>query len=278
MDTLNHIGFLFQQAIQVFGEKLTTSVPSLLLGIFVIFIAWLFARLVSGGFERLLRSIRFDKFADKIKITQFLERTGVQVSPSAIIGQFIYWVFVLLIISSAADTLKWVAVSTQIQRFLDYLPNLVIALVILIFGSYLISQLRDFLRRSMTSLGISTGRVLSNVIYYVLSIMLILTALQQAKIDTSIISANLLIIISAIMFAAALSYGFASRDILANILSGYYSKRTFMKGMLIEVNGIRGIVVDSTNVSITLKTSETEQVVIPLSQLVNSTVKIIKND
>ncbi len=278
MDTFNRIGFLIKQAVRVFGEKLTETVPSLLLGIVVIAIAWLFARLVSGGFERLLRSIRFDKFADKIKITQFLERTGIQISPSAIIGRFIYWVFVLLIISSAAETLQWVAVSTQIQRFLDYLPNLVIALVVLIFGSYLISQLRDFLRRSMTSLGISTGRVLSNVVYYVLSIMLILTALQQAKIDTSIISANLLIIISSIMFAAALSYGFASREILANILSGFYSKRIFLKGMLIEVNGIRGIVVDTSNVAITLKTSETEQVVIPLQQLVNSTVKIIKND
>lgn len=278
MDTFNRIGFLIQQATRVFGEKLTETVPSLLLGIIVIAIAWLFARLVSGGFERLLRTISFDKFADKIKITQFLDRTGIQISPSAIIGRFIYWVFVLLIISSAAETLQWVAVSTQIQRFLDYLPNLVIALVVLVFGSYLISQLRDFLRRSMTSLGISTGRVLSNVVYYVLSIMLILTALQQAKIDTSIISANLLIIISAIMFAAALSYGFASRDILANILSGYYSRRTFLKGMLIEVNGIRGIVVDTSNVAITLKTSETEQVVIPLQQLVNSTVKIIKND
>ena len=278
MDTFNRIGFLIKQAVHVFGEKLTETVPSLLLGIVVIAIAWLFARLVSGGFERLLRSIRFDKFADKIKITQFLERTGIQISPSAIIGRFIYWVFVLLIISSAAETLQWVAVSTQIQRFLDYLPNLVIALVVLVFGSYLISQLRDFLRRSMTSLGISTGRVLSNVVYYVLSIMLILTALQQAKIDTSIISANLLIIISSIMFAAALSYGFASRDILSNILSGYYSKRIFLKGMLIEVNGIRGIVVDTSNVAITLKTSETEQVVIPLQQLVNSTVKIIKND
>lgn len=278
MDTFNRIGFLIKQAVRVFGEKLTETVPSLLLGIVVIAIAWLFARLVSGGFERLLRSIRFDKFADKIKITQFLERTGIQISPSAIIGRFIYWVFVLLIISSAAETLQWVAVSTQIQRFLDYLPNLVIALVVLIFGSYLISQLRDFLRRSMTSLGISTGRVLSNVVYYVLSIMLILTALQQAKINTSIISANLLIIISSIMFAAALSYGFASREILANILSGYYSKRIFLKGMLIEVNGIRGIVVDTSNVAITLKTSETEQVVIPLQQLVNSTVKIIKND
>jgi small-conductance mechanosensitive channel len=207
-----------------------------------------------------------------------MSHSGIQMAPSAIIGRFIYWIFVLLIIASAAETLNWTAVSYQIQRFLDYLPNLITAILVFIVGAYLASLVRDFIRSSMGSLGISTGRILGNAIYYVLFIMVILTAMEQAKIDTRILSTNLLIIIGAIMLAAAISYGYASRDVLSNILAGFFNKRTFQKGMVIEIDGVRGTVVEISNVAITLQISDDERVVVPSHQLMSTKVKIIKSN
>ena len=190
MDGLKRLSDLFLESLRVFGEKFTDTIPSLLIAIIVILIAWLLARLISGGFEKVLKTIKFDQLAEKIKLTSFLEQAGIRMTPSAIIGRFIYWVFVLLIIASAAETLNWTAVSYQIQQFLNYLPNLVTAILVFIVGAYLASLVRDFVRSSASSLGISTGRILSSVIYYVLFIMVVLTAMEQAKIDTKILSAN----------------------------------------------------------------------------------------
>lgn len=278
MDGLQRLWDLFLESLRVFGEKFMETIPSLLIAIIVILIAWLLARIISSGFEKLLKTIKFDTFAERMKLTSFLTQMGIQMSPSALIGRFIYWIFVLLIIASAAETLNWTAVSYQIQRFLDYLPNLITAILIFIVGAYLASLVRDFVRSSTNSLGISTGRILSTVIYYVLFIMVILTAMEQAKIDTRILSTNLLIIIGAIMLAAAISYGFASREVLSNILAGFFNKRTFQKGMLIEVDGIRGIIVEMTNIAVTLQVNDNERVVIPSHQLLSSKVRIIRED
>jgi small-conductance mechanosensitive channel len=276
MDGLKRLSDLFLESLRVFGEKFMETIPSLLIAIIVMLIAWLLARLISGGFEKVLKTVKFDQLAEKIKITSFLQQAGIQMTPSAIIGRFIYWVFVLLIIASAAETLNWSAVSYQIQQFLNYLPNLMTAILVFIVGSYLTSLVRDFVRSSATSLGISTGKILSTVIYYVLFIMVVLTAMEQAKIDTKILSANLLIIIGAIMLSGAISYGIASRDVLSNILAGFFNKRTFQKGMMIEIDGIRGTIVETNNVAVTIQTSETERVVIPAHQLLTSKVKIIQ--
>ena len=254
------------------------TIPGLLLGIIVLLIAWLLARIISSGFERLLKTVKFDQFAERMKLTTFLEQMGIQMSPSALIGRFIYWIFVLLIIASAAETLNWTAVSYQIQRFLDYVPNLVTAILVFIVGAYLASLVRDFVRSSTNSLGISTGRILSTVIYYVLFIMVILTAMEQAKIDTKILSTNLLIIIAAIMLAAAISYGFASKDVLSNILAGFFIKRTFQKGMMIEIDSIKGTIVEITNIAVTLQLTDNERIVIPSQQFLTGKVKIIKED
>jgi small-conductance mechanosensitive channel len=276
MDGLKRLSDLFLESLRVFGEKFMETIPSLLIAIIVMLIAWLLARLISGGFERVLKTVKFDQLSEKIKITSFLQQAGIQMTPSAIIGRFIYWVFVLLIIASAAETLNWSAVSYQIQQFLNYLPNLMTAILVFIVGSYLTSLVRDFVRSSATSLGISTGKILSTVIYYVLFIMVVLTAMEQAKIDTKILSANLLIIIGAIMLSGAISYGIASKDVLSNILAGFFNKRTFQKGMVIEIDGIRGTIVETNNVAVTLQTSDTERVVIPAHQLLTSKVKIIQ--
>lgn len=278
MNGLQRLWDIFLESLRVFGEKFMDTIPGLLLGIIVLLIAWLLARIISSGFERLLKTVKFDQFAERMKLTTFLNQMGIQMSPSALIGRFIYWIFVLLIIASAAETLNWTAVSYQIQRFLDYVPNLVTAILVFIVGAYLASLVRDFVRSSTNSLGISTGRILSTVIYYVLFIMVVLTAMEQAKIDTKILSTNLLIIIAAIMLAAAISYGFASKDVLSNILAGFFIKRTFQKGMMIEIDSIRGTIIEITNIAVTLQLTDNERIVIPSQQFLTGKVKIVKED
>jgi small-conductance mechanosensitive channel len=277
MNTLERVWSLFIESLRVFGDKFMETIPSLLGGILVFIAAWLFAKLIAGGFERLLRIVKFDQLSEKIKITSFLNQTGITMSPSAIIGRFIYWVFVLLIIASAAETLSWRPISEQITKFIDYVPNLITAILVFIVGAYLVTLVRDFVRTSTGSLGISTGRILSSVIYYFLFIMVILTAMDQAKIDTRVLSTNLVIVIGAIMLSAAISYGIASRDVLANILAGFFNKRTFQKGMVIEVDGIRGIITEMTNIAVTIQVSENERVVIPMQELMKNKIKIIRD-
>ncbi len=276
MNSLYNLWDLLVDSLRVFAEKFMGTIPSILGAVIVLLIAWLLARLVSGGFERLLRTVKFDILAERLQLTEFLQQMGIQMSPSALIGRFIYWIFVLLIIASAAETLNWTLVSELIQKFLSYLPKLVTGVVVFIAGSYLASLARDFIRSATGSLGISTGRILSSVLYYLLFIMVVLTAMEQASIDTRILSTNLLIIIAAIMLAAAISYGFASRDVLANILAGFFNRRTFQKGMVIEIDGIQGMIVEMSNVAVTIQVSENERVVIPSHQLMTSKVKIIK--
>lgn len=266
---------LFLHSLQVFGQKFMDTIPGFLGAILVVAVAWLLARLVSSGFERLLQLIKFDVLAERVQLTKFLQQMGVLMTPSALIGRGIYWVFVLLIIASAAETLGWTVVRDQTQRLIGYLPNLVSALIFFVIGSYLASFARDFMRNSMGSLGISTARIISSAIYYLLFIMVVLTAMQQGGFDTHIIWSNLLLIIGSIMAAAAISYGFASKDVLSNILAGFFNKRTYTKGMMIEVNDIRGIIVEMTNIAITLQTAEGDRFVIPSKTLMNSTVRII---
>ena len=102
-----------------------------------------------------------------------------------------------------------------------------------------------------------------------------LTALGQAGIDTTIISANLSLILGSILLSAAISYGFASRDVLANILASFFSRKTFAIGQVIELDDAKGKIIATSNISVTILTEQQEKIVIPAHQLITNKVKII---
>ena len=267
---------IFMNSLQTFGQKLMGALPGMLGAIFILLFGWLLARLISAGIIRLLKLVKFDKFSEKIKFTNFLSRANVSLSPSGLIGKFIYWILLLLVIISASDAMGWNALSNEISKLLNFLPNLLVAIIFFVVGIYIASFVRDVIRGTTNSLGISAGKLISTAVYYLLFIIVTLTALDQAGVDTSIITSNLLMILGAILAAAAISYGFASKDVLANILANFFSRRTFSVGQTIEIDGVMGEIISINNISVIIQNERNEKVVIPSHQLITNKVKIIK--
>ena len=275
MNEITNWSQVFFNSFQSFGQKLLGAIPGILGAILIIFLGWFFAKPLSRGVSRLLKLVKFDVLADKIKASDFLKKANVDRSPSEVIGAFIYWILMLLVIISASDALGWTAVSAEVSKLLSLLPNVLVGIIFFVIGFYIASFVRDFIRGAASSLNIGTGKMISGFVFYLLLILITLTALNQAGVDTSIITNNLMLILGAILAAAAISYGFASRDLLSNILAGFFSRHTFSIGQVIEIDGVKGKIIETTNISVTLQTGENEKVVIPSHQLITNKVKII---
>lgn len=261
---------------QFFSDSLAKAVPVLLtiLGaIFILIIGWLIARLISSAIVRLLTAVNFDKLAEKVNVNDFLEKANVRLTPSAIIGKLVRWVIILIAFVAACDHVGLEAVSVKINELINYLPTLFSAIIIFLIGIYIATFIRDLIRGATASLGMSAGKVVSNLVFYFLFVMVALTALEQAGMDTTVITSNMLIIMGSILAAAAISYGFASRHVLSNILAGYAGRNTFKKGQTIEIEGFKGKIIDITSTSVILD-SGSEKIVIPNHDLITGRVKI----
>lgn len=266
---------LLFQSMRAFGENLMGTLPNIIGAILILFIGWLMAKLISSGIAKLLKVAKFDKLADMMNATEMLKRGNILLTPSKLVGRFIYWLLMLLVFITASETLGWDSVSKEISKLLGYLPALFSAILFFTVGVYFATIVRDFIKGAMKSLGISVGNIISSFAFYLLIILVTLTSLDQAGIDTSIITSNLLIILGAILGAAAISYGFASRDIFSNILASLFSRRMFEAGQTIEFDGVKGKVVGMSNISVTIQ-SGNEKIIIPTHQLITNKVKIIE--
>jgi len=103
-----------------------------------------------------------------------------------------------------------------------------------------------------------------------------ITALEQASIQTSLISTNLTILVAGLVFAFSIGYGLASKDTMANYLASFYTKSKVKVGDVIRIKDVTGeiMVVDSS--SITIQT-EDRLVIIPLRKLTSENLEILRN-
>ncbi|MCB0836078.1 MAG: hypothetical protein KDE26_02270 [Bacteroidetes bacterium] len=267
---------LWDTIVKAFGtviEQMAEAFPKLIGAIVLLGLGWVISKIISNVVGRILRRIGLDKLAEKLNNTDTFKESNIKVRPVIIIQKFLYWMLMLVFILSATETLGLDIVTTQISGLIDYIPQLVTALIILAVGFYISDAIRSMTADSMKSLGIPAWKFISTALFYLLFLIVAVTALSQAGINTDIITSNFSIILGGIVLAFAIAYGFAARNVLSSILTSFYSKNSYQMRQVIELDGYKGEIVKMDSVSITIDTGE-KLVVFPLSRLIKDTVII----
>lgn len=265
------------ESMKSFGIQIMLALPGIIGAILLVFLGWVVGKIVARILSRVLRAIKFDKLFDKHETKDFLAKMKISIKPSEIVGKFIFWLIFLLFIVTATETLGWTIVATEITNLIRFIPNLFIGIVIFVFGLYLAKFIKSLLTAFFNSLGMAGGKIISNLVFYIIMIIITLTALKQTGINTHFIDNNVTIIIALLVGAFAISFAISSRDILQNILAGFYSKNNFRVGQKIRINNNIGEILRIDSVHLVLKVGN-EKTVYPVRKLITETIDIIKEN
>lgn len=242
----------------------------------ILIVGWLFARFLAKMIEKLLKAIKIDKIGDKVNDIDILQNANVKILPSVLISRLIYYVLMLLVITAALEVVSLDELSKQVQKLIEYIPKLFSACLILIGGLIVANAIRSLLNAAFQSLNIASGKLISGFVFYFIFVSVLLSALPQADFEVEFLQDNLTIIIGGIVFAFAIGYGFASRNIMSNLLAALYSRNKFQVGDDVKIDGIRGTIIRMDSTSLTLETSD-RRIVIPLNQLTTQRVEVFGN-
>ena len=212
------------------------------------------------------------RLTERLDRLSLLQRSDLSLDSVQIISRFVYWIILLVFLVAASETLGWTAVSRTLNNLINYLPALLSAIVILLIGLYLAQTVRTVIRAALHSLRVGAAQLISSLAFYLLATIVVLTALEQAGVDTSIITANLTLIVGAIVGAFAISFAIASRHILENILASFYGRKNFAVGDTIRLNTVEGTIVRIDGVSVVVKTKDAE-VVLPAQALISEQIE-----
>jgi len=214
---------------QTFMESLTSSltivlnaIPRILGFLLIVAIGWFVAGLIAKGVTALLRAIRFDDILRKSGVGNFMRRMGSGADPAEIVAGIVKWIVRIIVLLVAFDTLGLPAVSDVLRQLLLWLPNLIVALVILFIAGILANALADVLRASTSDAGFRNPELLANIARTAVWAFGLVVAVNQLGIAQALINTLFMGFVGALALAAGLAFGLGGRDRAARLLDEWY--------------------------------------------------------
>jgi small-conductance mechanosensitive channel len=246
-------------------------IPNLINGLIILLVGYLVSRFVRWLLRFVLTRLRFDPLVERTGITGSLRGLGVKMSLSEIVAQTIFTLLLLSFLITATRLMGLAAVATLLERLLEFLPNIIAALIVFLLGGIVAKFMGDTVR-TLAAGGVSYAARLGRFVQYLISVFVVVVALQTLGIDTSILVTALTLLIAAFGLAIGLALGLGARPVVRHILAGYYLRQRFAVGQSIATGQVRGEVGGIGGVNTVLTTAE-GRVVIPNSVLLESTVQ-----
>ncbi|MCW5517699.1 mechanosensitive ion channel family protein [Muriicola sp. Z0-33] len=273
MDTINEWKDLTITSLKTMGSDIASTLPNIIGALFILLIGWLITKVIVFLLKKILRLAKVDKLTDKINESNLFGDADIKFKVSNVIVGFVKWIIFLVFLIVAADIMNWEIISTEIGNLLRYLPRLFSAIALFMIGLYIANFIKKAVAGIFESFEFSGAKIISALVFYVIVIFITITALNQAGVDTTIITNNVTIILGAFLLAIALGMGLGSKDIINDLLSTYYTRRNYMVGDKVKLKGMEGTIEAIDNVCMTLKTKE-GKTIIPIREVINSRVDI----
>lgn len=260
------------QAFQDLADSTISAAPQVVVGIALIVVALLVAKLIERTLRYLLTKVAFDSLVGKVGIDRALQRLGIRQQLTLLIPRLVYFLVLLLLTKTAVDALGLVAISDAIGAFFAYLPNLVAALLLLILGSAVGQVAGQTVAQSAETAGIefapALGRLVSGLILFVTAMM----AIGQLKIDTEIVRIVTALVLGGAALAFGLSFGLGTRTVVRNVAAGFYARKLFSIGEPLEIAGHKGVLKSITATHVILS-SDGEDTAVPNETFLNQAAK-----
>jgi len=262
--------------LQHFWDTIASNSPRIIGALLLIVLGWLLAKFFSRLVKKVFSSSKMSKLTRSFDESSVVQAVEMDFTLANVLSKFVYWVVMILFLVIASDNMGWNAVSEEIGSLFRYLPKLFIATIIFVIGMYIADVIRQLLKASLLSMSFGGSTFVSNAAYYIIMILITITALNQAGVKTSLISSNFSIIIGSVLLAFAIGFGLASRDVIRKMLFSYYSNQTFEVGQEISSGSVKGTIVKMNNMSVFVQT-DTDIAVIPIDLLISERATIISS-
>ena len=230
----------------------------------------LLGKIVEAGTSRVLHMIGVDRLLGGTGVLTLLKKIGSHKTISQIVGLLGFWLVFLLFLISATEALSLALLSETLTGLVHYLPKIGMATLILVLGLLATNFVRDLISVACDSSGIRQGTIIAQTVYIAATLLVLVTAINELGIDTSLLNQIIVILIAGLIAGAALSFGIGSRSAVKNLIAAHYIQPIVRIGEKIQVGNYFGIVTAVTPMVVVLETDK-GRVVIPAAQFTEVT-------
>ncbi len=218
---MQNIDVMFEP-LRGFLQQVGAFLPRLAIAIGILLVGWLLAKAFRLGVVKALRALNFHVLTERSGIDGFLQQGGSRKDGTELFGWIAYALIILASLIIAFNGLGLTQVTDLLGKVLFFVPRLLVALLLLVFGSYFARFAGNAVQGYCRGADIGDAELIGRVMQYSVLAFVILLAVDHLQIGGGLIQQTFLILLAGIVFAVALSFGLGGRDRAASLIERWF--------------------------------------------------------
>ncbi|MBI2446202.1 MAG: hypothetical protein HYV51_00040 [Parcubacteria group bacterium] len=192
--------------------------PNFLGALVIFFVGLVIAAGLSKIVEKLVDALKLDRLLEQFGLGKILERADLRLDSGRFIGVLVQWFFVIVTLLAVSDILELEAFSDFLQQVLLYVPNIIIAVLIMLAGVVMAAFLARLVRASVLAARLHSAHFLGALTKWSVLVFAFLAALSQLGIAGALVNTLIMGFVAMLALAGGLAFGLGGRDVAASWL------------------------------------------------------------
>lgn len=201
---------------------LFAAVPRVIGFLIILGIGWLIASLIEKAVVAILRAVHFDGVADRAGLGPMAQ--ALKRSPSGVLAGIAKWFVRLVTLVVAFDALGVPAVSQVLHQVLMWLPNLAVALIVLVIGGMAANAVGRIVREAAAKSRLERPELVGTAARWAVWGFAVLVAVYQIGVASALVDILFMALVDAVALAIGLSFGLGARDTAGTIVRNFYER------------------------------------------------------
>ena len=224
--------------------------PQIIGAILLLILGWLVARLVRGLATRLVKG--FDRFTGLVRKSGTTASPKIGESSASVIGNIVYWITVLIFVTSAASLLGMNMFVGWLNKLVDHLPNILSGALIICAGVIFGNLAYQVISSTRLNMSVPQRLILARSAQFFTLVMLILIGVDQIGVDITAVITIMSVVVGAVLGGLAIAFGIGARRLVSNLLGVRYLNRNYQVGERIKIDKFEGTILEVASVAVVL--------------------------
>jgi len=224
MNNLTGLNLVFTDSLTEIWFKIVNLIPNILGAILIFIVGIMVAKVIGNLLTRLIKRVYIDKAAQATGLKKVLSQIGFKLEISQALGLLITWFLYTVVLVAAVDILGLTEVSVFLRSIVLYIPNVIVAVIILIVGIIVSNFIHTLVKETSLAGGLTAADLLANGAKWVILCFTFMAALIQLKVATELIQILFAGLVLMFSLAGGIAFGLGGKDKAREIIDKFLQK------------------------------------------------------
>ena len=209
----------FVQSVQGISGGIVDFFPRLIAALLFIIAGWIFGAAVGRVVQQIVETIKADEWLRKAGIEKFLASAGYRLNAGIFFGWLAKLFFILVFLVAAFDILGLSQVNSYLTQVLAYIPEVIIAAIILFVASIASDILGDMISGASKAVGSRVSHLLGTMTRSAIWTFAVIMALSQLGIAPQYMYTLFAGFVAMLALAGGLAFGLGGKDAASRLIA-----------------------------------------------------------